>query len=108
MTIGAAFRLLVVMVLWAACFPLITIGLDLAPHLAFAALRGLERYLGDAADLHQEHANHLTTLGHFEVGQLLREFPSLVGERFGFCVPGVEVGALSVEFHLCFAQVMFE
>lgn len=39
MTIGAIFRLLVVMVLWAACFPLITIGLDLAPHLAFAALR---------------------------------------------------------------------
>ena len=39
MTIGAAFRLLAVMVLWAACFPLITIGLDLAPHLAFAALR---------------------------------------------------------------------
>ncbi len=27
------------MVLWASCFPLITIGLDLAPHLAFAALR---------------------------------------------------------------------
>lgn len=25
--------------LWAACFPLITIGLDLAPHLAFAAMR---------------------------------------------------------------------
>src|SRR3546814_18337409 len=27
------------MVLWASCFPLITIGLDLAPHLAFAAIR---------------------------------------------------------------------
>jgi drug/metabolite transporter (DMT)-like permease len=27
------------MVLWASCFPLITIGLDLVPHLAFAALR---------------------------------------------------------------------
>jgi drug/metabolite transporter (DMT)-like permease len=27
------------MVLWASCFPLITIGLDLAPHLAFAAMR---------------------------------------------------------------------
>jgi len=39
MTIYAALRLLAVMVLWAACFPLITIGLDLAPHLAFAALR---------------------------------------------------------------------
>ncbi len=39
MTIGAALRLLVVVGLWAACFPLITIGLDLAPHLAFAAMR---------------------------------------------------------------------
>ncbi len=39
MTIPAALRLLAVMVLWASCFPLITIGLDLAPHLAFAALR---------------------------------------------------------------------
>lgn len=39
MTIDAALRLLAVMVLWAACFPLITIGLDLAPHIAFAALR---------------------------------------------------------------------
>ncbi len=39
MTIGTALRLLAVMVLWASCFPLITIGLDLAPHIAFAALR---------------------------------------------------------------------
>ncbi|MBU4529286.1 MAG: DMT family transporter [Hoeflea sp.] len=39
MTIDAALRLLAVMVLWAACFPLITIGLDLAPHIAFAAMR---------------------------------------------------------------------
>ena len=39
MTIYSVLRLLAVMVLWAACFPLITIGLDLAPHLAFAALR---------------------------------------------------------------------
>ncbi|MDZ4735454.1 MAG: DMT family transporter [Rhodospirillaceae bacterium] len=39
MTVSAALRLLAVMVLWASCFPLITIGLDLAPHLAFAALR---------------------------------------------------------------------
>lgn len=27
------------MALWAACFPLITLGLELAPHLAFAAMR---------------------------------------------------------------------
>jgi drug/metabolite transporter (DMT)-like permease len=39
MTVGVALRLLAVMVLWASCFPLITIGLDLAPHLAFAAIR---------------------------------------------------------------------
>lgn len=39
MSAGAVVRLLIVMALWAACFPLITIGLDLAPHLAFAALR---------------------------------------------------------------------
>ncbi len=39
MTIGVALRLLAIMGLWAACFPLITIGLDLAPHLAFAAMR---------------------------------------------------------------------
>lgn len=39
MSAGAALRLVVVMVLWAACFPLITLGLDLAPHLAFAAMR---------------------------------------------------------------------
>lgn len=34
-----ALRLVTVMALWAACFPLITIGLELAPHLAFAAMR---------------------------------------------------------------------
>jgi drug/metabolite transporter (DMT)-like permease len=39
MTIGTALRLLAVMVFWASCFPLITIGLDLAPHIAFATLR---------------------------------------------------------------------
>ncbi|MGE0333935.1 MAG: DMT family transporter [Gammaproteobacteria bacterium] len=39
MTVGVTLRLLAVMVLWASCFPLITTGLDLAPHLAFAAMR---------------------------------------------------------------------
>lgn len=29
--------MLAVLLVWAACFPLVTIGLDLAPHLAFAA-----------------------------------------------------------------------
>lgn len=34
-------QVLVVMVLWAACFPLIVLGLHDAPHLHFAALRAL-------------------------------------------------------------------
>ena len=29
------------MILWAGCFPLITLGLDMAPHLAFATLRAV-------------------------------------------------------------------
>jgi drug/metabolite transporter (DMT)-like permease len=32
-------RIILVMALWAGCFPLITAGLDLAPHLTFAAMR---------------------------------------------------------------------
>ena len=39
MTVGTRLRLLAVMVLWAGCFPLITTGLTLAPHLAFATMR---------------------------------------------------------------------
>lgn len=39
MNLGAILRLLAVMALWALCFPLITAGLTLAPHLAFAAMR---------------------------------------------------------------------
>lgn len=39
LTAGPITRLLAVMLLWAGCFPLITIGLDLAPHVAFAAMR---------------------------------------------------------------------
>lgn len=39
MTTGTVVRLVIVMVLWASCFPLIALGLDLAPHMAFAALR---------------------------------------------------------------------
>ena len=34
-------QIILVMLLWAACFPLITAGLDLAPHLTFAAMRAL-------------------------------------------------------------------
>jgi len=36
---STTFKVIAVMVLWAACFPLITAGLALAPHLTFAALR---------------------------------------------------------------------
>ncbi|MDF1835777.1 MAG: DMT family transporter, partial [Alteraurantiacibacter sp. bin_em_oilr2.035] len=32
---------ILVMVLWASCYPLITIGLDFAPHLTFASLRAV-------------------------------------------------------------------
>lgn len=39
LTAGSIIRLLAVMLLWAGCFPLIAIGLDLAPHVAFAAMR---------------------------------------------------------------------
>jgi drug/metabolite transporter (DMT)-like permease len=40
-TAGTTGRTIVVMVLWAACFPLISAGLDLAPHLSFATLRAV-------------------------------------------------------------------
>lgn len=45
MTVGTTLRLLAAIGLWAACFPLVTIGLGLTPHLSFtvmgAALAGL-------------------------------------------------------------------
>ncbi len=34
-------KAIAVMALWAACFPLITVGLNLAPHITFAAMRAL-------------------------------------------------------------------
>ncbi len=34
-------KVLIAMLLWAACFPLLTIGITYAPHLAFATLRAL-------------------------------------------------------------------
>lgn len=39
MSPAAIAQTLVVMLLWASCFPLITIGIEYAPHLTFAALR---------------------------------------------------------------------
>ena len=41
MTIVATMQIILVMVLWAACFPLITAGIEYAPHLTFAALRAV-------------------------------------------------------------------
>lgn len=38
-THAVTLKAVAVMVLWAACFPLITTGLSLAPHLTFAAMR---------------------------------------------------------------------
>lgn len=38
-TIKIVLQILLVMVLWALCFPLITVGIASAPHLSFAALR---------------------------------------------------------------------
>ena len=46
-------KVVVVMFLWAVCFPLITVGLELAPHLAFATLRAL--IAGGAPDRPRRH-----------------------------------------------------
>lgn len=40
MTGSLAIRTIVVMLLWALCFPLISIGINYSPHLTFATLRG--------------------------------------------------------------------
>lgn len=39
MTPVAMVKIILAMLLWAACFPLITVGIALAPHLSFATLR---------------------------------------------------------------------
>lgn len=41
MTIATIAQIALVMLLWAACFPLITAGIEFAPHLTFAALRAI-------------------------------------------------------------------
>ena len=41
MTIATIAQTVLVMLLWAACFPLITAGIEFAPHLSFAALRAI-------------------------------------------------------------------
>ena len=39
MSLATISKLVLVMLLWASCFPLITAGIDSAPHLTFAATR---------------------------------------------------------------------
>lgn len=55
MTVSSIAKIVLAMLLWAACFPLITVGIAFAPHLSFATLRaviaglflvGLARLLG--------------------------------------------------------------
>lgn len=41
MTITIIAQIILVMLLWAICFPLITAGIEFAPHLSFAALRAI-------------------------------------------------------------------
>ena len=41
MTIVTIAQIILVMLLWATCFPLITAGIEFAPHLTFAALRAI-------------------------------------------------------------------
>ena len=41
MTVVTVAKIILVMLLWAACFPLITAGIEFAPHLTFAALRAV-------------------------------------------------------------------
>lgn len=41
MTIVTIAQIILVMLLWAACFPLIIAGIEFAPHLTFAALRAI-------------------------------------------------------------------
>jgi len=41
MLIPTVAQIILVMLLWAACFPLITAGIEYAPHLTFAAVRAL-------------------------------------------------------------------
>ena len=41
MTATVGLKIILAMLLWAACFPLITVGLPFAPHLTFAALRAV-------------------------------------------------------------------
>lgn len=41
MTLATTLKILLVMLLWAACFPFILAGLEFAPHLTFASLRAI-------------------------------------------------------------------
>ncbi|NND03781.1 MAG: EamA family transporter, partial [Acidimicrobiia bacterium] len=41
MTAVTIAQIILVMLMWAACFPLIAVGIEFAPHLTFAALRAI-------------------------------------------------------------------
>lgn len=41
MTITTIAKIILVMLLWSACYPLITIGIEFSPHLTFASLRAI-------------------------------------------------------------------
>lgn len=80
MTIRKSSLIVLVMFLWAACFPLIVAGFAYAPHLTFAALRA---FLAGSA---------LLALGIF----LGRPWPR--GMRVWLAIFGIGVGATSIGF----------
>lgn len=80
MTIRKSSLIVLVMFLWAACFPLIVVGFAYAPHLTFAALRAL---LAGSA---------LVALG------MLFGRPWPRGMRVWFAIVGIGLGATSLGF----------
>lgn len=80
MTISTTLRLVLVMILWAGCFPFITLGLDMAPHLAFATMRAL-----------------LAGLCLVLIGTMLRR-PLPTGRRTWFLISVIGFGATGLGF----------
>lgn len=80
MRVGTIAQTVLVMLLWALCFPLITLGIRHAPHLSFATLRALLAGLT------------LILLGF----ALRRPFPN--GLRAWLTLAGIGVGATSLGF----------
>lgn len=82
-------KIVLTMLLWAACFPLITIGIKLAPHLSFATLRAVIAGL------------FLVVLAR----ALRRPFPRDIGTWVTLCVMGF--GATSLGFFGMFHAAEF-